>query len=579
MNTFKRLLGYVLSYKVQVVFVIVLAFISGIGGIMVPYVLGVCIDKIASAGNVDFPALIKALVLLGSLYVSGAVSGLLMNGIAAKVAAKTVNRMRREGFDKLETLPVSFFDNAQMGDIISRFTNDLELVTDGVLQGGAQMLSGLIAITGSLAAMMMINIWIALSVAVIAVMAVIMAGKIAAGSSKQFRKQQEVLGQYNDLVEEYMTGFKSVKAFGLEKQVCSETGEINSRLYICGQKAQFYSSLVNPSTRLINNLSYMLVGLLGGLSAISSGMSVGSITSLLNYSVQFAKPMNETAAVMSNFQGAMAAAERFFELLDKPSQECEDNKPRLLKSYGNVEFDNVCFSYSPDRELIKDFSLTVPQGETVAVVGATGAGKTTLVNILMRFYETDSGAVLMDGADIKSLQRESVRLGFGMVLQDVWLFSGTVRENIAYGNPAATEEQVISAAKSARAHNFIMRLPKGYDTVIAGEGKSLSQGEKQLITIARAMLAGPPMMILDEATSSVDPRTEVYIQQAMSKLMEGKTSFIIAHRLSTIEKADIIVVMDRGKIAQMGSHSELLEKGGLYKKLYESQFESVSSSS
>jgi len=308
-------------------------------------------------------------------------------------------------------------------------------------------------------------------------------------------------------------------------------------------------------------------------------MSVGSITSLLNYSVQFAKPMNETAAVMSNFQGAMAAAERFFELLDKPSQECEDNKPRLLKSYGNVEFDNVCFSYSPDRELIKDFSLTVPQGETVAVVGATGAGKTTLVNILMRFYETDSGAVLMDGADIKSLQRESVRLGFGMVLQDVWLFSGTVRENIAYGNPAATEEQVISAAKSARAHNFIMRLPKGYDTVIAGEGKSLSQGEKQLITIARAMLAGPPMMILDEATSSVDPRTEVYIQQAMSKLMEGKTSFIIAHRLSTIEKADIIVVMDRGKIAQMGSHSELLEKGGLYKKLYESQFESVSSSS
>ncbi|KAI4453623.1 atp-binding cassette sub-family b [Holotrichia oblita] len=460
---------------------------------------------------------------------------------------------------------------------MSRFSNDIDAISEGLLQAITQLFSSVMTIVGTMVLMILLNFWIALAVVVVAPMAILIAGYIARRSNALFQQQQAIIGEYNGCIEEAIGNLKLVKAYAYEKNIEAAAREINQRLYNCGQKAQFYSSLINPSTRFVNNMAYVSVGLIGGLSAAVGGLSIGAISSLLAYSAQFAKPLNEVAGITTQLQSALAAAKRFFALLDETSEPAENDK-LLLKSLdsqnaiGQIEFSKVYFSYDERVPLIENFSIKIPQGSLVAVVGPTGAGKTTLVNLLMRFYDLDSGIISIDKQNTQEVTRDSVRLSFGMVLQETWLFSGSVRDNIAYGRPDATEQEIIDAAKASRAHGFIKRMEKGYDTVITEDGENLSQGEKQLLTIARAMLANPPMLILDEATSSVDPRTELKIQHALQNLMKGKTSFMIAHRLSTIQNADIILVMNQGKIVETGTHRQLINAGGLYSKLYHSQF-------
>lgn len=512
----------------------------------------------------------KFIGILFAVYVLNALFTWGMTVFTNSLSNRTIEKMRRDAFEKISKLPLKFFDGHSHGDIISRLTNDIDSVSEGLLQGITQLFSGLVTVVGSLVMMFWLNWKITLCVIVITIICIFVSKFIATNSGKMFRLQAQTVGELNGYVSETIGNLKVVKAFGYEDRSAEVFGEINSRLYDCGQKAQFYSSLVNPSTRYINNLAYISVGVLGGLAALAGHLSVGIISSFLIYATQFARPINDMTSILTQLQSAQAAAARIFALGDIEPEAPDENRPELDVNNGEVVFRDVDFSYDKNRELIKDLNITAKPGQRVAIVGPTGAGKTTIVNLLMNFYGVDKGAIVVDGQDINSVTRNSLRKNFGMVLQDTWLFSGTVKENIAYGKEGATDEEIIAAAKAASADSFIKRLPDGYDTMITEDGGNLSGGQKQLLTIARAMLSDPKVLILDEATSNVDTMTEQRIQKAFLKMMEGRTSFIIAHRLSTIREADLILVMDKGRIIEQGTHKELLAKNGFYTRLYNS---------
>lgn len=568
----QRLLHYCGKYLPQIITIFLLAAIGSGCALAAPYVLGKAVNEIKGINNVSFEIIMPLLLKLLVLYIIASLSGWLLSALSAYVSNHAVRDIRKDLFEKIKTLPLSFFDGRKTGELMSIFTNDLDLVAEGLFQAVTQLFSAIITIAGSFYIMFYISPSIALAVGIVAPIALIVAAFIAGNSSKLFKSQQKLVGQYNGYIEESISMLKTAKAFNYEDVLQKEASFINDNLYGFGQKAQFFSSLVNPSTRFINNIAYISVGLIGGALAAAGSLTIGAITSLINYSAQFAKPLNEITAISSQLQSALASSERIFSLIDEIPEASTDNLEKLENVDGNVAFENAAFSYNKSGKLIENFSVTIPKGSMVAIVGPTGAGKTTMVNLLMRFYDLDHGNIFIDGKNINNYSKDSLRLSFGMVLQDTWLFSGTIKDNIAYGNKNASFEDIMEAAKNAKAHPFITRLKDGYDTIIGEEGGSLSQGEKQLIAIARSMLADSPMLILDEATSSVDPMTELDIQAALKTLMKGKTSFIIAHRLSTIQEADIIIVMDKGKIIETGNHAELLDKKGFYYRLYKSQF-------
>ena len=568
-----RLYGYIKKYRLMLGLAVLTAFLGSVLALTGPLLMGRAIDYIIGPGKVEFAPILRLLAIMAALYVVSSVSQWFMQTLSAAIAARTSADIRKDGFSRLSILPLQYFDNPAHGDTISRFTNDLDAVTDGVAQAITQLFAGVVTLLGTLGFMLSLSAPITTVVVVLTPLSIWVAGIIVKSSTRMFREQSRILGELNGYAEEMVSGGRVVRAFGREKASEEQFSGINARLYKVGQLSQFYSSLANPGTRLINHVVYVCVGVIGALLAAGGSLSVGAIASFLAYAVQFSRPINEITGITTQLQGAAASLERVFALLDIPPQQPDAPQAKEdVQARGNVEFSDVGFSYQKDSPLIERFSLRVSPGQTVAIVGPTGAGKTTIVNLLMRFYEIDSGVILLDGVDIRDINRNALRRSFGMVLQDSWLFSGTVRENIAYGRPDATAEEVEQAARAAHAHGFIRRLPQGYDTIIAEDGGNISEGQKQLLTIARAMLSDPPILILDEATSSVDTRTEQRIQRAFLALMRGRTSFVIAHRLSTIRTADVILAMDQGKIVETGSHEELLKKEGFYYRLYNSQF-------
>lgn len=550
----------------------IFAILGNILVLLGPLLTGKAIDYMKGLGKVEFKSLIQLLVVLFVLYVLGSLFQWFMTIFSTKIAYNTVKDIRRDAFSKLEKLPLKYFDQTMHGDILSRLTNDIDAISEGVFQGTMQFISGFVVIVGCFLFMLTISIRLTLVILLITPICFLIAKNIAKGCSKMFRLQSETVGALNGYTEEMIGNLKVVKAFGYETSAMKEFAEKNQKLYECGQKAQFYSSLTNPTTRYVNNLAYVAVCVIGGMMSIKGGFSVGNITSFLTYSTQFAKPINEMTSITTQLQAALASAKRIFQFLDETEEEIGENKMLPDKIKGEVAFKQVAFAYEKETPLIKNFNLQVKEGSMIAIVGPTGAGKSTLVNLLMRFYDVDNGSIKVEGQDIRILSRDSLRSKIGMVLQETWLFKGTVKENIAYSKPEATEEEIIAAAKKAYAHGFIKKLKHGYDTMIEEDGKNLSQGQRQLLTIARVMLMDPPMLVLDEATSSIDTRTELKIQAAFANIMKGRTSFIIAHRLSTIKDADVILVLNNGDIVEQGSHQELLDKKGFYYELYQSSF-------
>lgn len=569
-KTLSKLNSYIAGNRKYLILVIISALLANIFMLVAPYISGRAIDFIKGENNVDFPMVAKFIGILFAVYVLNALFTWGMTVFTNALSNHSIEKMRKDAFGKISKLPLKFFDGHSHGDIISRLTNDIDAVSEGLLQGITQLFSGIVTVVGSLVLMFLLDWRITLCVIVITIICIFVSKAIATNSGKMFRLQAQTIGELNGYVSETVGNLKVVKAFGYEDKSSEVFGEINARLYDCGQKAQFYSSLVNPTTRYINNLAYISVGVLGGLAALAGHLSVGIISSFLIYATQFARPINDMTSILTQLQSAQAAAARIFALGEIEPETPDEDRPELEVKNGEVMFKDVDFSYNKDKELIKDLNIVAKQGQRVAIVGPTGAGKTTIVNLLMNFYGVDKGTIFVDGQAIDSVQRDSLRKNFGMVLQDTWLFAGTVKENIAYGKEGATEEEIINAAKAASAHGFIKRLPSGYDTMITEDGGNLSSGQKQLLTIARAMLSDPKILILDEATSNVDTMTEQRIQKAFLKMMEGRTSFIIAHRLSTIREADLILVMDKGRIIEQGTHKELLAKNGFYTKLYNS---------
>jgi ABC-type multidrug transport system fused ATPase/permease subunit len=569
----KRLFKYVGKYKLYIFFALLFALMSNILFLVSPFFTGKAIDNMIGKGEVDFNSLLKIVMILIFIYIASSLFNLLQLKLVNLISNNTVRNIRRDVFNKISTLPLNYFDTNPHGDIMSKFTNDIEFISEGLLQGINQLFSGIVIIFGSLGFMISLSIPITLIVVLITPLCFYIASFIAKRSNKMFRDQSIVIGELNGYVEEIIGNQKIVKAFNYEDRSLERFEGINNLLYKHGRDAQFYSSLTNPSTRFINNLSYIMVCIIGGIMSISGYISIGKISSFLIYSTQFSKPINEITSIISQFQAAMASAERIFEVLDEESEPIEDENMLVLKNCkGNIVFDNVNFSYNKNKPLIQNLNIDVPQGSTIAIVGPTGAGKTTLINLLMRFYDVDSGEILIDGTNIKNFKKDSVRRSFGMVLQDSWLFTGTIRDNIVYGKPDASDEEVKEVLRRSHCDSFVKKLPNGYNTIITENEGNLSQGEKQLLTIARAMLVDPPMLILDEATSNIDTLTEIKIQQGFLELMKGRTSFVIAHRLSTIIDADLILVMKNGKIIEQGNHRELLSKKGFYEKLYNSQF-------
>jgi ATP-binding cassette, subfamily B, multidrug efflux pump len=568
----KRILKYTKPYNKYIIIAFISALINISLTLLTPILIGNGVDLIIGKGNVNFSKLINILILLLITLLFSALFQLIMTRCTNIVSYKTIKDLRIDVFNKLNELPLKYIDGNSHGSIINSVINDIEIVSDGLLQGFSQLFTGVITIVGTLLFMLSINIKIALLVVIITPISLFTASTIAKHCHSMFRKQSQVRSELTGYVEEMIGNQKVVKAFSYEDRAQENFEEINKMLYTYGQKAQFYSALTNPVTRFVNGIVYAAVGIVGAISAINGNLSVGNLSAFLSYANQYTKPFNEISGVITELQAAFASASRIFKILDEePEVQDNENAINLESCEGAVSINNLSFSYSDDKSLIENFNLKVKPGDRIAIVGPTGCGKTTLINLLMRFYNIKSGEIKIDNININNITRTSTRGLYGMVLQDTWLFSGTVRENIAYGKEDATLEEVIEAAKAAHAHKFIMRLPKGYETILS-EDSSLSQGQKQLLCIARIMLSKPPMLILDEATSSIDTRTEIYIQKAFNKLMEGRTSFIVAHRLSTIREADLILVMKDGKIIEQGNHKDLLSQNGFYANLYNSQF-------
>ena len=574
----KRLARYLKPYAGWLVLATVCAVVSVAMTLLAPVLIGKAIDYMAVPGDVNFGGILYILLWLAAVIGVAALFQWILTRCLNRVTYRTVRDLRIEVFHKLEEVPLSYIDTHAHGDLISRVVNDIDQVSDGLLQGFSQLFTGIVTIAGTLIFMLSINAGIALVVVAITPLSFFVAAFIARKSFHMFRRQADIRGELGGYVEEMVGNQKVVKAFGYEESAQKKFEEINARLYQTGVKSQFYSSITNPSTRFVNALVYAAVGVSGALMALSGGLTVGQLSSFLIYANQYTKPFNEISGVITELQTAFASAHRVFEVIDaQPESADAPDAKTLTQCDGKVEIENVSFSYVPDRKLIENLNLSTTSGERVAIVGPTGCGKTTLINLLMRFYDVDSGRICIDGRDIRTLTRDSLRSMYGMVLQETWLFSGSVKDNIAYGKEDATESEIIAAAKAAHAHSFIMRLPDGYHTVIAEDGGNLSQGQKQLLCIARVMLTRPPMLILDEATSSIDTRTEIKIQKAFEQLMEGRTSFVVAHRLSTIREADLILVMKDGSVIEQGTHEQLMAKGGFYRNLYNSQFDQTES--
>ncbi|OAB35976.1 ABC transporter ATP-binding protein [Paenibacillus glacialis] len=575
-QTWNRLLTYAGQYKKNAIWAVICAVVSVAASLIGPLLIGETIDQMIGVGAVHFDAIGKLLVILATVYVMGSLFGWLLINLTNKIAYRTVYDMRRELFDQLNILPLSYHDTHPQGDSISRFVNDMDAVSDGLLQGFSTLLTGVITIVGAVVLMLYISPLMTIVVLISAPVSYYVARFITTRSQQLFREQATILGGLNGYVEEMIGGQKVVQAFQYEERSFTQFEKKNQELYEKGMRSQFYGSLSNPATRLVNNVTFSIIAMIGSVAVILNTVTVGELSSFLIFSNLFAKPFNEITGVLTQLQSATASSQRIFAVLDlEPEQPDQANALQLEHSKGMITFDKVKFAYQADRPLITNFSLKVQPGTRIAIVGQTGAGKTTLVNLLMRFYEVNSGTITIDGVNINEITRDSLRHNFGMVLQETWLYGASIRDNIAYGKQNATDEEVIAAAKAAHAHSFIKRLPEGYDTLITGTGGSLSQGQEQLLTIARVMLVDPPMLILDEATSSIDTRTEIRIQKAFQKMIEGRTSFVIAHRLSTIREADLILYMKNGDVVESGSHEQLLASGGHYAELYNSQFTTI----
>ena len=573
--TLTRVLHKIRPYSLFVVCSLIVAAVSVAAQLYIPILCGDAIDLMLGKGNVDFAGVCRIIVEVLVVAVVAAFAQWLLSVCNNRITFSVSRDLRNEALRKIQTLPLSYLDSHPSGDIVSRMVADVDTFADGLLMGFTQLFSGVLTILGTLLFMLSENVVITLVVVCITPLSLLVASFLAKRSYKYFQGQSSVRGEQTALVNEMIEGQKVVQAFGHEAESLDAFDEVNGRLQDVSLKAIFFSSMTNPATRFVNNIVYAGVGLVGALYAVRGGITIGQLSVFLNYANQYTKPFNEISGVVTELQNALACAARVFELLDADDQIPEAENASVLQPDGHVQLQDVSFRYLPDRPLIEGLSLDVKPGQRIAIVGPTGCGKTTLINLLMRFYDVNGGSIKVSGTDIRDVTRASLRGSYGMVLQDTWLRAGTVRENIAYGKPDATLGEVVAAAKAAHADSFIRRLPDGYDTVIAEDGGNISQGQKQLLCIARVMLCLPPMLILDEATSSIDTRTEVRIQKAFARMMQGRTSFIVAHRLSTIREADVILVMKDGHIVEQGNHDELLAAGGFYAKLYNSQFEGV----
>ena len=573
--TLNRVLHKIRPYSAFVVCSLLVAAVSVAAQLYIPILCGDAIDKMLGKGNVDLAGVLRIAVSILVVAAVAALAQWLLSVCNNRITFSVSRDLRNEALRKIQTLPLSYLDSHPSGDIVSRMVADVDTFADGLLMGFTQLFSGILTIFGTLLFMLRENVPITLVVVCITPLSLVVAGFLAKRSYGYFQSQSVVRGKQTALVNEMIEGQKVVQAFGHEAESLAAFDEVNGQLQDVSLKAIFFSSLTNPATRFVNNIVYAGVGLVGAVYAVRGGITIGQLSVFLSYANQYTKPFNEISGVVTELQNALACAARVFELLDAEDQVPEAENAAALQPDGHVQLQDVSFRYLPDRPLIEGLSLDVQPGQRIAIVGPTGCGKTTLINLLMRFYDVNGGSIKVSGTDIRDVTRASLRGSYGMVLQDTWLRAGTVRENIAYGKPDATMDEVIAAAKAAHAHSFIRRLPEGYDTVIAEDGGNISQGQKQLLCIARVMLCLPPMLILDEATSSIDTRTEVRIQKAFARMMQGRTSFIVAHRLSTIREADVILVMKDGHIVEQGNHDQLLAQGGFYAKLYNSQFEGV----
>ena len=574
-----RLLTYMKPYRTYLILALVCAIISVVLSLFTPILIGRAIDYVIGPGEVYFDEILEILTVLIFVIVGSAIFSWLMTYSTNRITFKSVKDLRSHAFNKLNDVPLGYIDSNSHGNIINTIINDIDIVSDGLMQGLAQLFTGVVTIFGTIGFMLSINLGIGLVVVILSPLSLFVAAFISSRTYHRFNEESKIRGELTGHISEMVGNQKVVKTFSYEERAIDDFKEINDRLYESGVMAQFYSSITNPSTRFVNGIIYATVGVLGALSAIAGNLSIGMLTSFLTYANQYTKPFNEISGVVTELQSALASANRVFNLLDEEVEISDEGLLEEVDFDGSVEVENVYFAYTEEQELIKDFNLRVEPGSKVAIVGPTGCGKTTLINLLMRFYDVDEGEIRTSQVPIKDMKRKTLRDMYGMVLQDTWLFEGTVSENIAYGKDDASEEEIIEAAKASHAHDFIKMLPDGYHTIISEDGGNLSQGQKQLLSIARVMIVKPSMLILDEATSSIDTRTEIMIQEAFNKLMEGRTSFIVAHRLSTIKGADVILVMNEGNVIEQGRHDELIEKDGFYANLYNSQFQTATTGS